>query len=720
MTDELNQHADSFSSDPLLKALLLLARWHGRQLSASAAVAGLPLKEDGQLPLELFPRAAQRAKLHAQWHQQSFAQAMKQGFPQVLLLDDGQPVVIAAHIAEDRAYRLLEFDAEGEMQEILIPAKQLAQRYAGQGFFIQARYPFEARSQKFQPQRPRHWYWQTVWQARGLYAEVLLASLLINLFALATPLFVMNVYDRVIPNQAMETLWVLASGVAIVIGFDFLLRSLRGYFIDTAGKRADLQLSALIHAQVLNTQLKAQPRSAGAFANQMQEFDAFRDFFTSATLTTVIDLPFTVLFLLLIWFLGGDLVWVPLLAMPVVLTAGILLQFPLRKVIADSLQAGAQKNAMLVETLSHLETVKALGAESQQQRRWELLNQEIARHNLRARWLSSFSVHFSLLVQQSSYLAVIIFGVYLIRAGELSMGGLIACSILGARALAPLAQIAGLLTRYQHAVSALHGLDHIMSQPVEHETNTSLLSRPKLRGEIELRQVCFQYPEQQTRVLNDLSLHIQAGERVAIIGRVGSGKSTIARLLLGLYPPDMGGVLVDGLDNRQLEPADVRRNIGYVPQEPDLFYGSVRDNIAFGVPHSDDEAVLRAARIAGVEDWLKQHPQGFALPVGERGGNLSGGQRQAIAIARALLQDPPVLLFDEPSNAMDNRSEELFKQRLEAALTPQHTLLLITHRASLLSLVNRLIIMDAGRVIADGPKEQVLADLAAGNIRLET
>ena len=699
-------------ADALLEALVILSRFYQRPCSATQFTAGLPLPATGLTPA-LFIQAAARADLVAKQVTLNWAEIKPLDLPAVLLLADQRVVILTA--LEAGQAQIIQPDLGDAWAEVAV--SELQNEYSGQALLVRPRYRFDNRSSTPAAKPPRHWYWATLWRAWPLYGEVLVASLLINLFSLTAPLFVMNVYDRVVPNHAVETLWVLAVGAGLVFSFDFLLRSLRGYFVDIASKNADQELASLLLAQIFNTRLAAQPRSAGAFASHLHEFDTFRDFFTSATLTSLIDLPFAGLFVLVIWHLGGALALIPALVMLLILLAGLLVQLPLRQIIARSLQAGAQKQASLIEILSNLENIKALGAEGNQQRRWELLILEIAQNSLKSRFLSALIVNFSVLMQQLAYVAMVVAGVYLISAGSLTLGGLIACTILGGRALAPLAQVASLLTRYQQSVNALRVLDHIMQQPQERPATRHFLHRPRLQGEIELRDLSFHYPDQKMPVLQHLNCRIQAGERVAIIGRTGSGKSTLARLLLGLYEADHGHILLDGSDSRQLDPADLRHNIGYVPQDPLLFHGTLRDNVSLGAAHVEDQRILAAARISGLEDLFSRHPLGFDWMVGERGAGLSGGQRQAIAIARALLLEPPILLFDEPSNAMDNQAEETFKTRLLPVLTDK-TLILITHRASLLSLVNRILVFDQGRLIADGPKAQVLEALAQGQIKV--
>jgi ATP-binding cassette subfamily C protein LapB len=465
--------------------------------------------------------------------------------------------------------------------------------------------------------------------------------------------------------------------------------------------------------------MSARPPSVGAYANNLHEFDAFRDFFTSVTLTALIDLPFVFLFILTIWLIGGPLALVPLAVLPLSLCAALLIQRRLAGNVAELLRHSAQKHATLIETLTGIETVKSLGAEGATQRRWEQLTGTIAQLGLKTRFLSSSAINITVFLQQMASVTVVICGVYLIADGELSMGGLIAATILTGRALAPLGQVAGTLTRYNQARAAYASTDAIMHTPIERPADKVFLDRPLVEGNIEFRNVSFRYPEQDMAALDNISFRVNAGEHVAIIGRIGSGKSTIERLILGLYEPAAGAILVDGTDSRQLDPVDLRHNIGYVPQDGFLFYGSVRDNIMTGMPHADDHAVLNAATISGVTDFVDRHPSGFDMQVGERGERLSGGQRQSVAVARALLRDPPILVMDEPSNAMDNTTEEQFKQRLEKWFADK-TLILVTHRASLLSLVDRVIVMDAGRIIADGPKERVLEALRQGHIKVPT
>jgi ATP-binding cassette subfamily C protein LapB len=537
------------------------------------------------------------------------------------------------------------------------------------------------------------------------------------MFALASPLFIMNVYDRVVPNNAMETLWVLAIGAVTVFGFDFLLRNLRGYFVDAAGKSADVILASRIFQQVLNIEMSARPQSAGAFASNLRDFETVRDFFTSATVSTFVDLPFALFFILVIWALAGPVAYVPLSALPVMILVGWFVQYPLNHAVQKVHSESAQKHGILVEAIGGLETVKSMGAEGRMQRQWERFVGSTAESSRRSRLLSSFAVNFSMFATQMVTVGTVIVGVYLIKEGEMTVGALIACVILGSRAMAPLAQLANILVRFQQSKVALSTLNKIMAMPVERPVGKVFVSRPVAEGAIEFKDVSFSYPNQKLEALSNVSFRINPGERVAIIGRIGSGKSTIGKLMVGLYQPNEGSVLMDNVDLRQMDPADVRHGIGYVPQDVFLFYGSVRDNIAMATPYADDKMVIRSAQLAGADDFIRSHPQGYDMPVGERGESLSGGQRQTIAVARALMLDPPVLVLDEPTSGMDHSSEQRLKDRLNGIMAGK-TLVVVSHRASLLSLVDRVIILDGGKVVADGPRETVLQRLRDGQLRV--
>ena len=574
---------------------------------------------------------------------------------------------------------------------------------------------FDARAPEVHALRDRHWFWGRIAENRALYRDVLLAALLVNLFAIAMPLFVMNVYDRVVPNNAVETLWVLALGVGIVLVGELVLRTLRGYFVDLAGSRADVRISAHIMERVLGMRMEERPPSAGSFAANLRAFESVRDFIGSATVVAFVDLPFALLFLVVIGWIAWPLVIPFVLGVAVLLLYAIGVQGRMHALAETTYRAGAQRNATLVEGLVGLETLKAIGAEAPMQRKWEKSAALLSRVTAQLRLLAASASHASAFAQQVVGVAIIVLGVYLIGQGELSMGGLIACYMLSSRAMAPVGQVTGLLTQYHNASTALASLEQVMSREVERPDGKAFISRGSLAGDIEFRDVGFTYPGQQVEALKNVSLRIRAGERVGILGRVGSGKSTLEKLVLGLYRPSSGAVLIDGIDQRQLDPAELRRHIGYVAQDVTLFYGSLRDNITIAAPLADDADVLHAATLAGLAEFVNTHPQGFDMLVGERGDSLSGGQRQGVALARAMINDPPILLLDEPTAAMDHSSEEELKRRL-AEFARGKTMIVVTHRTSLLDLVDRIVVVDGGRIVADGPKAKVVEALRQGRI----
>jgi len=598
---------------------------------------------------------------------------------------------------------------------VVLARSELLARYAGIAIFARPHFRFDRRTPQVGHVKLRHWFWGALAEQLPVYRDVLAAALLINVMALAMPLFVMNVYDRVVPNRAMETLWVLALGVVLVIGIDMMLRLLRGYFIDLASGRIDMQLSANIMERVLGVRLEARPLAVGAFSSNLRSFETVRDFITSASVTALIDLPFALLFVLVIAIIAWPLIIPVLLAIAVVIVYAYILQHKMHALSETTYRAGALRNATLIESLTALETIKTQGAESVMQSKWEKSVAFVSRVNNQMRFLSAAATNGAMEIQQLVNVVVVIAGVYLIGQGELSMGGLIACTMLTSRAVAPLGQMVGLLMQYHNAKVALTSLDEVMAKPVERPDDAAFVHRPELKGNIDFRDVEFSYPNSSVTALKGFNCRIAEGEKVVVIGRIGSGKTTLQKLLLGLYQPTGGAVLIDGVDLRQLDPADLRRNIGYVAQDVTLFYGTLRDNIAIGAPYADDATIVAAAEAAGLADFVNRHPDGFDMMIGERGDSVSGGQRQGIAIARALLLDPPILLLDEPTSAMDFSSEQQFKQRLKE-LAAHKTVLIVTHRNSLLDLATRVIVVDDGRVVADGPRDQVIQALQSGRI----
>ena len=727
---------------PLLRALSALLRLKGRHVSPQFLLAGLAGAEKVSTGACL--RAAERAGLKSRvMHRPSLSQVSPLTLPCILLLKGesccvylgaekpGAPSSVlakAAGVEEKPAggavlARVILPELDGSEQ--LIPLEKLEEMYSGYVIFSALESQADARTQALRSPRPRSWFWSVFKHFAPIYRHVALASVVVNCIAVVSSLFVMNVYDRVIPNSAYETLWVLAAGVGIAYLFDFLLRSLRSHFVDLAGRNADVVLSSRLIDKVLSMRMDAKPESTGALVNNLREFESLREFFSSTTFLALIDLPFLVLFLSLLSFIGGPIVLLPMAAIPVLLGVGVALQAAARKSAEKSYRHSMHKNALLVEMVHGLETVKSSMAEARMQKLWEAVSGVSAQSSTEARKYSSRAVAFATFTTQMVTVGMVVWGVYLIGAGEMSMGGLIACNILVGRVMAPLLQLASLLTRLQSSRVSLKALDSLMELPSENQDQAACMDFGSLEAEFVMEKVSFAYPapadkappvpgmpgtQPGTLALDGVSLRIRRGERVAVIGKMGSGKSTLGKLLIGLYQPKEGQVSFGGVDIRQLATADLRSRVGFLPQEVVLFYGTVRDNIALGDPTINDHLIIRAARISGAEDFVRRHPAGFGAQVGEQGRNLSGGQRQAVGLARALVRDPDILILDEPTSNMDVDTERLVQQRLAAACEGK-TLLLITHRLSMLRMVDRVIVMESGKILMDGPRDAVLEAL---------
>ena len=554
------------------------------------------------------------------------------------------------------------------------------------------------------------WLMEPMRRNRSVYMKVALAAVVINIFGLLTSLFTMTVYDRVVPNNATSSLVALSIGLGIVIIFDFVLKMLRAYFVDIAGASIDKEVGDTLFQRLLSLRLELKKGSTGALTGLMRELEALRDFFASATLTAVVDLPFILLTLLVVWLIGGPVVLVPAIMVPLVITVGLLTQPAMERLSAKAMGEGLLKQSVLVETIGGLETVKAAGAGPLLRQRWARAQEQHSDSSLRQRLIASIGITTATSAGTIAYAGVVIVGVQMIADLELSMGGLIACSILAGRAVAPLAQISQLLSRMTSTRTAYRQLNELMKQPAEGPEGEAL-KLSGVKGKIEFRNVSFRYPGASERALDEVSFTIEPGDKVALLGRVGSGKSTIARLILGLYPPEDGLILIDGTDVRQLDPEDLRSKMGAAMQESVLLTGSVRENITLARPHIDDEEMLRATHLSGTHQFMGQIANGYDLRLADRGEGLSGGQRQSIALARALAGRPEILVFDEPTAAMDNQTEAQLIERLEREVAGR-TLVVVTHRPSLLRLVQRIIVMDRGRITMDGPRDKVLQQLS--------
>tara|TARA_R110002096_G_scaffold426421_1_gene636179 strand:- start:70964 stop:72718 length:1755 start_codon:yes stop_codon:yes gene_type:complete len=552
-----------------------------------------------------------------------------------------------------------------------------------------------------------HWFWGAFHQNWWTYGQIILAAIMINFFSLGSSIFIMTVYDRVIPNNAVESLVALCIGMVILISFDFLLKFLRAYFIDTAGQKVDIKVAKGIFDRIMKLKLASQKGSTGGLVNTVREFESLRDFCTSASLATVVDIPFILLFIVVIAIIGGPVAIVPALAVPIVLLVGIFIQPFLSRFSKEGMQQGHSKQGTLVEMVSGLETLKSLGSDKLFHDRWEKAVDQHSTVGLKSRMFSQIAINSAATAQQVAQIGIVAVGFVLIMKGELSMGALIACVIISGRCLAPLGQLANLLTRYNHAKTAYGALDKLMAEPSEDVSGRDFIRRAVMKGKVEFKNVSFKYPSGSIKVLDNVSFKVEAGEKVGILGKIGSGKSTVLRMAAGLYDPDEGAILIDDTDIRQIVPDDLRKNMAMVLQDVFLFSGSIKENITMGHPEITDEDILRAAEISGVQDFLGGLPNGYDLQLRDRGEGLSGGQKQALAICRALVRKSPILMMDEPTSSMDTNSEQKLIYRLKEELKDR-TLLVVTHRPTMLELVDRIIVIEQGKVVANGPKDDVI------------
>ncbi len=695
--------------DPLLDSLVLLTEHFGSPCSSDSLAAGLPL-DGANLTPELVPQAASRAGLTAKLSRKGLNEINPILLPCILLLKDKKACLLRElDIEQDQA--VIQLPETGGEERLTL--EELEAMYVGYLFLVKQQYRGDMGFDVHRHENQSHWLVQTIKDSAPIYRDALIASVLVNLFALVSPLFIMNVYDKVVPNLAFDSLWVLAIGAGIAYIFDLVMRQLRSFLIDVAGKKVDIIVSSQLFAKAVGIPLEKRSPSVGGMARQLGEFDSIRELLTSATITTLVDLPFALLFLLVIYLVSGDLVIIPIAAGVIIIGYTLIVQPRLKAAIEESNKFSSLKHGHLIESLSALESIKANGAEGLVQKSWQQMIGHTANWQLQAKKLSNSVSNTANFVVQLSVVCVVILGVYRVADGDISMGGIIAAVILSSRAISPMAQLAGLMTRANHTASALRQLDEIMTQEDEFENKGHLVSKQRLLGKIDASHISFSYPGSEKPVLNPMSLSIQPGERVAIIGRNGSGKSSLAKLLVGLYQPSQGSLCYDGIDSAQIHPSDLRRNFGYLPQDVTLFHGSIRDNILFGTRQVTEHQLIRAVQLSGVNLFTNLESEGLDQQVGEGGQALSRGQRQTVALARATLNDPPVLLMDEPTASLDARAEKQFIRAMHN-VSKDRTLILITHKMHLLKLVDRIIVLDRGHILADGPKDAVLEKLSAG------
>jgi ATP-binding cassette, subfamily C, bacterial LapB len=699
------------SGDPLSDALIFLAAHHGRALSREALVAGLPIL-DGRLSVSLFDRAARRAGLEVEPVKRALAEIPALVLPAVLVMRDRSTRILLERDGNPLQAKIVD-PSEGP-DPTPRPLGAEAVDYLGYAFLVRPLAAADPRVAAAGDLPGEHWFWSVVRRFWSNYSHVALAAFIINTLALASPLVIMNVYDRVVPNGAAASLAALAIGLTIAIVFDFVLRTVRSRIIDMTGKKIDVVLAASIFEHVQALKMAQRPGSVGILANQMRDFDSVREFFTSGTVVAATDLMFALIFIAVLFMIAGPLAWIPLGVLPVMVIVGLLIQRPLDRAMRRLQAESAARHGVLVEALSGMETVRAIGAEPRMQTAWERSIAATARSSEDVHFWASMALTASGTAQQVTSLLMVVIGVFLIIDGSITVGALVASTMLAGRTLAPIAGIATVITRATQTIIALKAIDRVMNLERERPANRTYVARRVEQGSIAFENVTFRYPKGAEDALDKVSFRIAGGERIGIIGRVGSGKTTLGRLMVGFYEPQDGRVLVDGIDLRQYDPADLRTGIGFVLQDTDLFYGKLRDNIAFGRPSATDAEVVAAARLSGVEAFIAGHPLGYDMPIAEGGSSLSGGQKQAIGLARALIRKPKVLFLDEPTAHFDVRSEADFLERLKALGEQNLTVIISTHRLSLLAFVDRLLLFERGKLVADGPRDRVLGMLQGG------
>nr|WP_249225714.1 type I secretion system permease/ATPase [Tardiphaga alba] len=690
--------------------MLHLAAYHGRAISREALLAGLPIV-NGRLTAALVERAGLRAGLEVEPTRRKLADIPALVLPAVLIMRDGTALLLTSSDARNAMADLVDPALPQDIRTV--PFEEIERNYSGYAFFIKPLATADARTVAAGDLPKTHWFWSVVRRFGSNYSHVALAALLVNLLALAAPLFTMNVYDRVVPNGAVPSLVALAVGLTIAIAFDFLIRIVRSRIIDLTGKKIDVVLAANIFEHILALKMANRPASVGILANQMRDFDSVREFFTSGTVVAATDLFFAMIFIGVLFVVAGPLAWIPLAMLPIVIATGFILQQPLNRAMKRLQAESAARHGVLIESLSGIEAVRATGAESRMQTAWERSVAATARSGEAVHFWSSLALTISSSAQQITSMLLVVIGVFLILDGKITMGALIAANMLAGRVLAPISSLASVITRATQTISSLRSIDRLMDLERERPPGRAYVARKIEQGTITFNNVSFSYPNSKEKALDNVSFTIAPGERVAIIGRVGSGKTTVGRLLSGFYEPAEGNILIDGIDSRQYDPADLRSGTGFVMQDTDLFFGKLRENITLGKPSATDDEVIEAARLSGVEQFIAGHPLGYDMPIAEGGRSLSGGQKQAIGLARAMIRQPKILFMDEPTAHFDVRSETEFLERLKAIARADMTIIVSTHRPSLLSLVTRILVFERGKLVADGPRENILATLQA-------
>lgn len=705
----MNNKSELARGNDLFSCFAQLLRLYHSPIPVEEFIKGLPVDPvhkkvelvTGEGLIDNFSRAAARAGFNSKISRKKLSDISNLMLPAILVFNDGTGCILdSLDKKKSTAGIIIPEAGDGVIEKSFA---RIEESYSGFMLLLSKTFDYSEREKKSVKTYEGHWLISAIRSSWPIYLDVLIASAVINIFALVSPIFTMNVYDRVVPNNATETLWVLGIGVLVVFFFDALLKFLRTWFIEIAAKKTDIIISSRLFSQVMNLKMEHSPRNVGSFASNLREFDAVRNFLTSSVVLTLVDLPFTLLLLGVVYYLGGKMVLVPIAIMVMIVLYALLIKGPLYRSVASSFDASGRKNAVTIESLSGMEDIKFLNATGSFQWKWEQVVAELAKIGIKSRLLSASMSTLTGFLMQVETVVIVIMGVYMIRDQEMTMGALIAIVMLSSRAMSPIGQLVALLSGYDQTRVAYQSTNEIMQRPSEMVSYESV-KKSSIEGEIELKDVVFTYPGSDKSAVNGVSFKIKPGEKVALLGRTGSGKSTVNKLITGLYKPQSGAVFIDGIEVSQYGPANLRSNINYVSQNFTLFSGTLRENIIFKAPYADDETIIKAAYAGGLEEYIKSNSRGLDAMLQERGANLSGGQRQGVAIARAFLLDAPIVLLDEPTNSMDGTIEGTVKENLKERIG-NRTLILVTHKNNLLDMVDRVIVLDEGKKCFDGAKE---------------
>jgi len=687
--------------DLFIDALASWMRWRGHAVPHNMLSQRFPLIS-GETTLPALQKAARSVGIHLSYKKRNKVQPKPENFPLIAVMADGtvsairqmdmQGRMVSSQVGGDAA--IVSTDNIVGWMHVNITSKRLHQQILGSN------------------SSGASWFWDAFTANWWAYLQAAIATAFASLLALSAAVYSMQVYDRVIPSDSTNTLMVLTIGVVIVYVLELILRTFRAYVVDYAGKKVDLDVSEKVFNQGIGIRMESRPQHTGTFISQLREHESLRDFVTSAAIFTLADFPFLIIFLLVMWLIGGNLVFVPLVVIPALIIFSALMQWPMMRLSREHIRESNARSGLLIESIEGAETLKTLNAEWRMRRRWRELTELVSGTSMRVKSISNFTTNFASTIQSLLYIAIVALGALMIRDGNLTAGALIACSILAGRAVAPVSQIIGLLTRIYQVKASAQTLDKIMGMPIDRPSDANFLMLDRCQGNLSLANVQFSYGESDVVALNIPKLDIAAGERVALLGRTGSGKSTLLRLLSGLYMPTKGRVLMDGVDIHQIDPSIFRHSVGYMTQDVRLFSGTLKDNLLLGAGDVSDDRLLETAKVTGIDRYLSYHPKGFDMPIYEGGGGLSGGQKQAVGLARLMLADPGVFLLDEPTAAMDQQTENEFIQRFSAWLGKDRSLVIATHKPSILSLVSRIIVLEQGQVLIDGPRDQVLQQLS--------